>query len=405
MNFEPEKFFIGLLDFFSILLPGAVLTFLLMDDVSPVIWKTCAYQPLTGAKGVAVFLVASYSLGHFVFLLGSWLDELYDIVRRHTLNNQITMLSRRDELLLWPVRAAIWLIFKQERNLAVNCARNLKEKQLGALQAKDAVNTFQWCKAWLTENKPKSQAVVQRFEADSKFFRCFVIVLLIMTVIWAVQGRWQLAAMAVFVFLPLALWRYMEQRFKATNQAYWSVITAFAADPSLRGGEQTTPEKATPLVGPPTHAGGVVFRTSKWKRLRKRKVLEFLLTEASDNPKQWVLPKGHVEKGERAGDTAVREVHEETGVWAKIHGKEALGCVSFWPGKTRITVQFFLMEFAGRGLQADAGRKHDWLPLDEAKKRLEKLPETKDMLEKAANRLKSEQEIQLEKEIQSEKKE
>ena len=28
MNFEPEKFFIGLMDFFSILLPGALLTFL-----------------------------------------------------------------------------------------------------------------------------------------------------------------------------------------------------------------------------------------------------------------------------------------------------------------------------------------------------------------------------------------
>jgi len=32
MNFEPQKFFIGLMDFFSILLPGALLTYLLMDE-------------------------------------------------------------------------------------------------------------------------------------------------------------------------------------------------------------------------------------------------------------------------------------------------------------------------------------------------------------------------------------
>jgi hypothetical protein len=34
MNFEPQKFFIGLMDFFSILLPGALLTYLLMGEVA-----------------------------------------------------------------------------------------------------------------------------------------------------------------------------------------------------------------------------------------------------------------------------------------------------------------------------------------------------------------------------------
>jgi len=33
MNFEPQKFFIGQIDFFSILLPGALLTYLLKDDM------------------------------------------------------------------------------------------------------------------------------------------------------------------------------------------------------------------------------------------------------------------------------------------------------------------------------------------------------------------------------------
>lgn len=36
MNLEPLKFFIGLMDFFSILLPGALLTCLLMDEVEVV---------------------------------------------------------------------------------------------------------------------------------------------------------------------------------------------------------------------------------------------------------------------------------------------------------------------------------------------------------------------------------
>ena len=34
MNFEPQKFFIGLVDFFSIFMPGALLTYLLKDWVA-----------------------------------------------------------------------------------------------------------------------------------------------------------------------------------------------------------------------------------------------------------------------------------------------------------------------------------------------------------------------------------
>ncbi len=35
MPVEPEKFFIGVIEFFSILLPGALLTYLLKDGVGP----------------------------------------------------------------------------------------------------------------------------------------------------------------------------------------------------------------------------------------------------------------------------------------------------------------------------------------------------------------------------------
>jgi hypothetical protein len=37
MNFEPQKFFIGMMNFFSILLPGSLLTWLLMGVVGPVV--------------------------------------------------------------------------------------------------------------------------------------------------------------------------------------------------------------------------------------------------------------------------------------------------------------------------------------------------------------------------------
>ena len=42
----------------------------------------------------------------------------------------------------------------------------------------------------------------------------------------------------------------------------------------------------------------------------------------------WSLPKGHVEAGETEPQTAVREVHEETGILGEVVGK--LGTIDFW---------------------------------------------------------------------------
>ncbi len=367
MNFDPQKFFIGLMDFFSILLPGALLTWLLMGDVGPVVLGE-RYAELAGAPAWAAFLFASYLFGHLVFLLGSWLDELYDWARRYTLNTQITLLARRGRLLPWPTRALIWLVFKRERNLAVDRAGKIKQQALGDLQAKDAINTFQWSKTWLNAESPASLAVVQRFEADSKFFRCFTVVLLLLLAAWPWQHHWPLAGIpVVLVLLLLALWRYMEQRFKATNQAYWSVITLTA-----RSGKVVFDKPELP-TGSPTRAGGVVFRVRGGNA-------EYLLVEATNDPTQWVLPKGHVEEGEQHRETAVREVHEETGVWARI--AHDLGDASYSVDGAVVATRFFLMQAMGGGLRKDKDRACIWLPLTEAVAKASHV-ETRELLQAA----------------------
>src|SRR5687768_12957285 len=141
------------MDFFSILLPGALLTYLLMGEGGLGVLGD-RHADLAGAAGWAVFLFASYLLGHLIFLLGSWLDEPYDWLRRHTLNAQIALMARRGRLLWWPVRVLIWVVFKAERNLAVDAASRIKQQSLGPLQSKDAINTFQWSKVLLNEASP-----------------------------------------------------------------------------------------------------------------------------------------------------------------------------------------------------------------------------------------------------------
>ena len=75
------------------------------------------------------------------------------------------------------------------------------------------------------------------------------------------------------------------------------------------------------IVREPT-AGGIVFRPSA-----DNKDIEILLIQ--DSKDRWTIPKGHIEPGETAKQTAVREIGEESGLkevdvlgWlGKIHFK------------------------------------------------------------------------------------
>jgi 8-oxo-dGTP pyrophosphatase MutT (NUDIX family) len=162
----------------------------------------------------------------------------------------------------------------------------------------------------------------------------------------------------------------MDQRFKATNQAYWSIITLTAKNGNV------SLEKAAPASHGLTHAGGVVFRKRWWR-------VQYLLVEAKDDPHQWVLPKGHVEETEHSRETAVREVHEETGVWARI--VHDLDDVSYSVNGTVVTVRFYLMQAVGRGSRQDPHRQHLWLPLQQAIARASHL-ETRELLQAAEQR-------------------
>ena len=79
------------------------------------------------------------------------------------------------------------------------------------------------------------------------------------------------------------------------------------------------------IVREPT-SGGIVFRLTG-----DAKDIEILLIEDSKN--RWTIPKGHIEPGESAKETAIREIGEEAGLrsidvlcWlGKIHFKYRRG--------------------------------------------------------------------------------
>jgi 8-oxo-dGTP pyrophosphatase MutT (NUDIX family) len=372
MNFEPQKFFIGLVDFFSVLMPGAMLTYLAKDWVAVKFGLGSGF-PLEGGEASLVFLFVSYLLGHFVFLLSSMLDDwIYDPLRAWTDWGQISKRLAKGESLSasWKreFAASGWLFGKNSDN-AVMQAQWIRTRALHEIAAGNAINAFQWCKARLTKDFPDGLLAVHRFEADSKFFRSFVVVLSVLTLFYLFRCKWLEAALCVAGVLP-ALWRYIDQRFKSTQQAYWFIITLEGMKPE--------PHALVPRSDGLTHAGGVVYQ-------RKGKALEYLLVEASSDRSQWVLPKGHIEPGEDTRVTAVREVREETGHWARVvHWLEdaQLGKEANAP-----MVRWYLMELDEEaGKWPEESRQHMWLTLDQAKQ--EKIfPETAALLDKAAEYL------------------
>src|SRR5215467_14803282 len=72
---KPSDFFIGVVDFFAILLPGAAFVYLfrpfLIDDV-PIGWL-----PTTSTQSWVLFLVLAYIVGHLLHALGSQLLNDY----------------------------------------------------------------------------------------------------------------------------------------------------------------------------------------------------------------------------------------------------------------------------------------------------------------------------------------
>lgn len=101
-------------------------------------------------------------------------------------------------------------------------------------------------------------------------------------------------------------------------------------------------------------AGGVVFR-----RGPKTNEIEVLLTQ--DAKDRWTIPKGHIEEGETAVQTAEREVREETGL-QKMDVIGWLGKIHFRYRRQQslvlMTTQIYLMHGLG---DTDKLKKEEWM--------------------------------------------
>lgn len=194
---KPSDFFIGIVDFFAILLPGAIATAILAPKFGKLVLGPLITVPGTAAGNWVAFLICAYFLGHIIFLLGSYIDRFYNSVR--------TRLN------------------PYGNESAYQCATTIRDSFVRESQ-RNALNTFQWTRSVLISTCPAAAEDVHRLEADSKFFRSLLIVCALGAIVFFADGRRIEGTVALTFGIPCFA-RYYERRLKSTTQAYIHVVT------------------------------------------------------------------------------------------------------------------------------------------------------------------------------------
>jgi ABC-type multidrug transport system fused ATPase/permease subunit len=239
MKYTPSDFFVGLVDFFSVLLPGALLSFLLLGWADSYMFGPVLPEIQNGPQAWVAFIFASYLLGHFIFLVAAYLDDVF-------YSPIYVPLRRIGGRLKYAVRKRIiedlnvrHLAYEHEgeqqkegeqqnfvdRDWALRAyAEKLKDHHLGE-DHRRMVNAFQWAKANVLLRSPDAAAQIHRYEADSKFFRSLVIVLMLTWFLYpylddSAAPQLTVVRVVLIVLIVVALLRYGEQRRKSVNAAY-----------------------------------------------------------------------------------------------------------------------------------------------------------------------------------------
>jgi 8-oxo-dGTP pyrophosphatase MutT (NUDIX family) len=154
------------------------------------------------------------------------------------------------------------------------------------------------------------------------------------------------------------------------NESVVGSTPAGPAKPTQRLSARRGPERLRTVHE--TSAGGLVI--DNIDRPREEQVAALIGRVDRRGRMLWSLPKGHIELGETAEQTAIREVAEETGIQGSVLA--ALGRIDYWfvtdGRRVHKTVHHYLMRFLGGELSDEDVEVAEvaWVPIPELPSRL-----------------------------------
>jgi hypothetical protein len=232
---KPGDVFVGVVDFFSTLVPGAVLTFLIMGWLTPPAWWPGIRNGTP--EGWALFLVSAYIVGHLVVavasvVLDSFYDRFYARWRRASEAFIKKNSDKKDaswhEVTLRRIEH-MWNKTNPDDELLA-AAKAVKHRQLQAIgdfvgvRAGDISNTFFWAGTVVRARIPSGSAEIDALSGQSKLFRSLAVILPVAIIRVGLPNGWYIALW--FSLFVIVCWRYLRLRWDATQRMYEYFLVA-----------------------------------------------------------------------------------------------------------------------------------------------------------------------------------
>ncbi len=207
MNFKPSDFFIGLVEFFSVLLPGFCVVYIVTLKV--IIPKYLPCEPISWIY----YAIGSYIVGHILYAFsGLWKKGLNNwlIIQFYSKHGWLRKVFTK-----MPEARGILLI-EQAEKIKNECFKNESYHQ--------DIKLYDWINIMMLKENAELTTITKRLEADSNFFRSFTIVC-ILTACFYYQDCLILASSILLFFF--SLWRFVNRRFNAKEFASLYLIDKY----------------------------------------------------------------------------------------------------------------------------------------------------------------------------------
>lgn len=211
MSYNPSDFLVGIMDFFSVLLPGALLTFLARDYALANVFGRMIPALHSPVESWAAFGLSSYLLGQFVFLLSAtFMDHLYD---------------------------KTYLPYKRRKGDKLFA----KAKDIQG-DSRELAGPLKWSNSFVRLRSVEAGRELDRLEATSKFFRSLALVVVLFIITLAAKGK-SVPALLCVVLALLSFWRFSDQRWKFCELTYLYFVQMNAASFVKDAGQFATAAK------------------------------------------------------------------------------------------------------------------------------------------------------------------
>lgn len=231
---------LSLQDLLAVLLPGAVTVLFLVFGWYGI--PSLDMNPSESAKetnkiifeliktdwmSVFAFFGAAYFMGHVVYVLGSWLDSVYDKIKRRALQ-----LKKEGDIGVKPVKNSLTdLLFPHlwDTHELIGRVIKIKNAKIGAEFdgfEHQIIDTYQFAFRWLMKEKPEMYEEAERYLATARFFRSMVFVWAFGAIIWLIKAeiaeKW--CASLLFGLCIISFFTFLNRWRKAHHVAFKNVI-------------------------------------------------------------------------------------------------------------------------------------------------------------------------------------